>query len=114
MLRPRGRPPPRGDGPGSRAFLPPGRPRCRGLGWPHLLRALAERPLAPGRTFRKAKRCLLLFLTGGPPQLDTWDLKPTAPERIRGELKPIATNVTGIQISELFPRLSRHANKLCI
>ena len=56
----------------------------------------------------------MLFLTGGPPQLDTWDLKPAAPERIRGELKPIATNVAGIQISELFPRLAQHADKLCI
>jgi hypothetical protein len=57
---------------------------------------------------------LLLFLTGGPSQLDTWDLKPAAPERIRGELKPISTNVAGLQISELFPRLSCHADKLCI
>jgi hypothetical protein len=85
-----------------------------GVGLPSLLRASSERPLAQGRTFGKAKRCLLLFLTGGPPQLDTWDLKPAAPDRIRGELKPGATNVPGIQISELFPRLSQHADKLCI
>jgi hypothetical protein len=65
-------------------------------------------------TFGKARRCLLLFLTGGPPQLDTFDLKPGAPERIRGELRPIATNVAGIQISELLPRLACHADKLCI
>jgi hypothetical protein len=80
-----------------------------GLALPTLLRA-AE----PRGSFGRAKRCVLLFLTGGPPQHDTWDMKPNAPERIRGELRPIATNVPGIQISELFPKLSRHADKLCI
>ncbi len=58
-------------------------------------------------SFGRAKRCLLLFLTGGPPQHDTFDLKPDAPAEIRGELKPIATTVPGVQISELFPRLAR-------
>src|SRR5215475_8093919 len=66
------------------------------------------------RTFGKARRCLLLFLTGGPPQHDTWDLKPNAPERIRGELKPIATSVPGLRISELFPRLAKLTHHLCI
>ena len=65
-------------------------------------------------SFGRAKRCLFLFLTGGPPQLDTWDLKPAVPEKIRGELKPIATNVPGTQISELFPRLADCAEKYCI
>ncbi len=64
--------------------------------------------------FGRAKRCLLLFLTGGPPQLDTWDLKPHAPAEIRGELKPIATNASGIHISELFPKLSQQVDKYCI
>jgi Protein of unknown function (DUF1501) len=48
---------------------------------------------------------------GGPPQHDTWDLKPAAPANIRGELRPIETNVAGIRISELFPRLARHADQ---
>src|SRR5688572_21843284 len=60
--------------------------------------------LLPG--FGRAKRCLLLFLTGGPPQHDTWDMKPQAPAEIRGELKPIATSVPGVQICELFPQLA--------
>jgi hypothetical protein len=64
--------------------------------------------------FGRAKRCLLLFLTGGPPQLDTWDLKPDAPAEIRGELRPITTNVPGIRISELFPRLAQCADRYCI
>jgi hypothetical protein len=53
-------------------------------------------------------------LTGGPSQLDTWDPKPEAPEQIRGEFKPIATNIPGIQISELLPRLARQADKYCL
>jgi hypothetical protein len=57
---------------------------------------------------------VLLFLTGGPPQLDTWDMKPDAPVEIRGELQPIATNVPGIQVSELFSRLAQNADKYCI
>src|SRR5262245_23433473 len=64
--------------------------------------------------FARAKRCLLLFLTGGPPQHDTWDMKPDAPAQIRGELRPISTSVPGIQISELFPKLSGKIDKLRI
>ncbi len=72
-----------------------------GLTLPTLLRATesARDQVSPA----KARRCILLFLTGGPPQLDTWDLKPHAPADIRGELKPIDTHVAGLQISELFP-----------
>ena len=50
--------------------------------------------------------CIMLFLVGGPSQLDTWDLKPEAPEEIRGPFRPIATNVPGMQITEIFPRLA--------
>jgi hypothetical protein len=53
-------------------------------------------------------------LTGGPPQHDTWDLKPEAPADIRGELRPISTSVPGIHISELFPRLARRAHHYCL
>jgi hypothetical protein len=84
-----------------------------GLTLPALLEA-ADRPSMSTQSFGRAKRCLLLFLTGGPPQHDTWDLKPGAPAEIRGELKPIATSVPGTQISELFPRLARLADKYCI
>lgn len=85
-----------------------------GLTLPTLLQASEARTPSTIGSFGKARRCLLLFLTGGPPQLDTWDLKPAAPARIRGELSPIPTNVSGIQISELFPKVSQHADKLCI
>jgi hypothetical protein len=54
---------------------------------------------------------ILLFLVGGPSQLDTWDMKPEAPSEIRGPYKAISTNVDGIRISEIFPRMARHADK---
>lgn len=65
-------------------------------------------------SFGRAKRCLLLYLTGGPPQLDTFDMKPEAPAEIRGELSPIATSAAGIEICELFPQLAREAHDYCL
>src|SRR5438309_1292678 len=53
------------------------------------------------------KSCIFLLLCGGPSHLDTWDLKPDAPEGIRGPYRPIATAVPGMRISELHTRLSR-------
>src|SRR5262245_55728898 len=63
-------------------------------------------------TFGRAKRCLLLFLMGGPPQIDTFDPKPLAPANVRGELSPIATRIPGVQFSELFPKLAVQAHRL--
>src|SRR5262245_57950702 len=76
--------------------------------------ALAGTPLQAAAKFGRAKRCLFLFLTGGPSQLDTWDLKPSAPEKIRGEFRPIVTSVPGTQICEQFPLLARQAEQYCI
>jgi hypothetical protein len=53
------------------------------------------------------KSCIFILLCGGPSHLDTWDLKPEAPEGIRGPYKPLATKVPGMRISELHPRLAR-------
>ena len=58
--------------------------------------------------------CIMLMLVGGPSQLDTWDMKPNAPAEIRGPYKPIKTNVSGIEISENFPRMAKHADKYSI
>ncbi len=58
--------------------------------------------------------CVMLFLLGAPSQLDTWDMKPDAPEEIRGPFRPIKTNVPGIRISEIFPRMANHADKFSI
>lgn len=62
----------------------------------------------------RAKACILLFMWGGPGHQDTWDLKPDAPAEIRGEFKPISTNVSGIQICEHFPRLAQRTDRLAI
>ena len=58
--------------------------------------------------------CIQLMLVGGPSQLDTWDMKPDAPASIRGPYKPIKTNVPGIEISEIFPRMAKHADKFAL
>jgi uncharacterized protein (DUF1501 family) len=68
-----------------------------------------------GAAPRSAERaCIQLLLVGGPGQLDTWDLKPDAPDTIRGPFRPIATNVPGIEISEHFPRMARRADRYAL
>ena len=69
---------------------------------------------ARGSEGDKDINCILLFLVGGPSQLDTFDPKPQAPEEVRGPFRPISTNVPGIQISEIFPKTARHADKYAI
>src|SRR5215216_3872034 len=54
---------------------------------------------------------IMLFLVGGPSHIDTWDPKPDAPAEVRGPFGTTATNVPGMQISEIFPRMARHADK---
>jgi hypothetical protein len=58
--------------------------------------------------------CILLFLVGGPSQLDTWDLKPGAPDSVRGPFLPIKTNVPGIEIGEHFPLMARMADRYAL
>ncbi len=67
----------------------------------------AEAPTPPQR-----KSCILLWMAGGPSQLETFDMKPDSPNA--GEFKPIQTKVTGIQICELMPRLAKQTDKLAI
>jgi hypothetical protein len=55
-----------------------------------------------------------VFLGGGPPHQDMWDIKTEAPKEIRGEFKPIRTNVTGVQIGECFPRIAARMDKCVI
>jgi hypothetical protein len=69
-----------------------------------------ERRLANGLD-AKADACVLVFLNGGPSQLDMWDLKPHAPADIRGEFQPIATSLVGVPFSEHLPRLARHMHR---
>src|SRR5439155_18905512 len=60
------------------------------------------------------KSCIFVLLCGGPSHLDTWDLKPDAPDDIRGPYKPIATSVPGMRINELQPRLAKLTKHLCL
>lgn len=69
---------------------------------------------AGNRGFGKAKSCILLYLFGGPSHIDIWDMKPDAPAEIRGEFKPIRTNVPGIEITEHLPQLARRVDKCAI
>ena len=98
-----------------------------GLGLPTYLRArdetrgmasatpsMAIDPRLNASTFGRAKACIILFMWGGPAQQETWDLKPDAPENVRGEFRPIATSVPGISISEHFPMLAARAHQLAI
>ncbi len=62
----------------------------------------------------RAKSCILLWLDGGPSHLETFDLKPAAPLEVRGPFQPIATNVSGISISELLPQTAKVTDKLSI
>jgi hypothetical protein len=60
------------------------------------------------------RACILIFNLGAPSQLDTFDMKPDAPSEIRGPFKPINTNATDIQISEIFPRHAKIADKFSL
>ena len=99
---------------GRREFLRLGSLGTAGLTLPTLIRAGSTPASTADPSFGRAKRCLLVFLNGGPSQLDTWDMKPHAPADVRGELQPIPTNVPGIDICELMPLLAQQADKFKI
>jgi hypothetical protein len=82
-----------------RQMLQVGAASVLGLGLPQLLRAETRRA--------SADSCIIIFLNGGPPQLDMWDMKPDAPPEIRGPFKPMPTTVPGLQICELLPRMAQ-------
>src|SRR5437870_165054 len=60
------------------------------------------------------KSCIFILLCGGPSHLDTWDMKPGAPEEYRGPYKQAATAVPGMRINEMHTRLSKLTNHLCL
>ncbi len=98
------------DGVSRRDFLHAGSLGFLGLTMPHFFRLKAMGAVQPS----KDVNCIHLMLVGGPSQLDTWDMKPDAPASIRGPFKPIKTNVSGIEISEIFPRMATHADKYAL
>lgn len=105
------------DGITRRDFVRVGALGAMGLSLPEVLRAeaqAAELAKAAGKSTGRQKNVILFFLMGGQSQLDMWDMKPDAPEMIRGEFKPMNTNVDGIQICEHMPLLARRADKYAI
>jgi hypothetical protein len=99
------------DGLRRRDFLHAGCLSFLGLGLPQVLGLQAQGAVEDDK---KDVNCIHLMLVGGPSQLDTWDPKPNAPVEIRGPYKAIRTNVPGIEISENFPRMARHADKYAL
>ncbi|MFP6577064.1 MAG: DUF1501 domain-containing protein [Pirellulaceae bacterium] len=91
---------------GRRDFLSIGSLALGGLTLPQLLQAEAAAGIRQSH-----KAIIMIYLTGGPPHQDMVDLKPDAPREIRGEFSPISTNVPGIQVSELMPRLAGMMDK---
>ncbi|HVA50949.1 MAG TPA: DUF1501 domain-containing protein [Pirellulales bacterium] len=94
------------DGLSRRSFLKIGGMALGGLSLAQLL--AAEAKAGAGRSH---KAIINIFLPGGPPHLDMWDIKTEAPAEIRGEFSAIPTNVPGIEISEMFPRIAGMMDK---
>src|SRR6516164_80994 len=104
------------DGISRRTFLQVGGLGTAGLALPELFRARTQAAgattTAPG--VGRARSCILLFMGGGPPQMDTFDLKPDAPAEVRGVLRPIATTVWGLGISEQLPLLAQQMHRTAV
>ena len=92
-----------------RGFLKIGALGLGGLNLTDLLRAEAHAGIRSS-----TKSVILLYLVGGPPHQDMFDLKPKAPAEVAGPWKPIATNVPGIEICEAFPRMARMMDKFVL
>ena len=97
------------DGLQRRDFLKIGALGMGGMALPDLLRLEAK----DGKK-SSSKALINVHLSGGPSHQDMWDLKPDAASEIRGEFRPIPTNVSGMQICELFPKLATMADKFAI
>jgi hypothetical protein len=97
------------DGMSRRNFIRIGALGMGGLALPQLLKAEAATGLG-----RSHKAVIMIYLPGGPPHQDTFDLKQDAPSEIRGEFRPIPTNVPGIRICEHLPLIARISDKLAI
>ena len=99
--------------PGRRTFLQAAGAGLLGLSVPELL--AAETHLTEGTSSRpRARSVIFLFLFGGPSQLETFDLKPDAPEKIRGPHKPITSRTPGLRISESLPHLAAISDKFSV
>jgi Protein of unknown function (DUF1501) len=92
-----------------RHFLQIGALGIGGLTLPQLLKAEASQGVRSSQ-----KSVILIYLVGGPPHQDLFDLKPDAPKEVAGPWKPTATNVTGVRICEALPRLAKIMDKLVV
>lgn len=109
MLTIRGNKHPFCDGISRREFLTIGGLALGGLTLPQLLAAEAQAGVR-----KQQKAVIMIFLPGGPPHQDMFDMKPDAPAEIRGEFKPIKTKVPGIEICEHMPRIAAMMDKFTI
>ncbi len=98
------------DGISRRSFLKIGSLGLAGLSLPQFLRA-SENQQSDGR---RKRAVILYWMAGGPSHIDTYDMKPNAPDQVRGPFRPGATNVPGLRFNELFTRQARIADKISL
>jgi hypothetical protein len=99
------------DGVSRRGFLQCGALAVGGLALSDLLRLKAQGAVSPTR---RGKSVIMICLGGGPSHVDTYDMKPDAPAEIRGEFRPIKSNVPGMHLCELLPRQAKMADKFAV
>lgn len=101
-----------------RTLLQAGGLTAAGLSLPQLLQSRANANTSPAGSaapgFGSAKACILLYMLGGPPQQETFDMKPEAPGSARSLFPSIATNVPGIDVCELLPDMAQQADRFAI
>ena len=101
------------EGFGRRDFLKIGSAGLLGMSLPKLLELEAKASETP-RPARRATSVIQIWLSGGPATIDMWDLKPNAPEGIKGEFRQIETRAQGVQICEHLPRMAQQMDKCTI
>ena len=97
-----------------RSFLQIGGLFLGGMSLPGLLQAEDAQRANGGPAASRHRGVIMIYMPGGPPHQDMYDLKPDAPAEVRGEFDPIATSVPGIQISEHMPRLAQRMERFTI
>jgi len=100
------------DGVSRRSFLRIGALGLGAIGGANLAQVFAAQEQSPGKKIQKS--VINIFLCGGPPHQDMWDLKMDAPAEVRGEFSPIKTKVPGIEVCELFPKMAAMMDRFSI
>jgi hypothetical protein len=102
------------DGVSRREWLRIGGLSALGLSMTDLLRPREATAEEVGAAFGKAKACIVLYLLGGPPQHETWDPKPEAPEEVRGQFGTIESATPGLRVGELMPKTAALTNQIAV